>query len=49
MGSGLGLGLSIARELVHLHGGRLTVESTPNVGSCFRFNLRAAPVEPARG
>ncbi|MFC1467054.1 MAG: ATP-binding protein [Candidatus Brachytrichaceae bacterium NZ_4S206] len=32
---GMGLGLSIARELVVAHGGRLTVESTPGSGSHF--------------
>jgi signal transduction histidine kinase len=43
MGSGLGLGLSIARHLVILHGGRLTVESTLGAGSVFRFRVPAAP------
>lgn len=32
---GMGLGLSIARDLVTAHGGRLTVESTPGAGSHF--------------
>ena len=42
MGSGLGLGLSIARHLVNLHGGQLTVESTLGAGSVFRFRLPVA-------
>lgn len=39
---GLGLGLSITRQLVELHGGRLTVESRPGEGSIFRFSLPLA-------
>ena len=40
--AGSGLGLAIARGLVELHGGRLSVESTPGQGSTFRIAL---PVE----
>jgi signal transduction histidine kinase len=39
---GMGLGLSIARDIVTAHGGRIDLESTPGTGS--RFMLRM-PVE----
>ncbi|NLE43318.1 MAG: hybrid sensor histidine kinase/response regulator [Chloroflexi bacterium] len=36
---GSGLGLSISREFVRLHGGRMWVESEPSLGSSFFFDL----------
>ncbi|WP_033130477.1 response regulator [Aeromonas aquatica] len=39
---GAGLGLSITRQLVHLMGGELYVESEPSVGSTFAFTLPLA-------
>ena len=39
---GTGLGLSLCRELVRKNGGEIQVESTPRVGSVFRFTLRQA-------
>ncbi|MEK0317482.1 ATP-binding protein [Cohnella sp. 56] len=38
-GEGLGLGLSIAKQLAELQGGRLEAESTVGVGSRFTFTL----------
>ena len=40
---GLGLGLTLARDLVTAHGGRLTLESAPGAGS--RFTI-VVPVSP---
>ena len=37
---GLGLGLTIARELVEAHGGRLNLDSREGVGSAFTITLR---------
>ncbi|MDJ0839668.1 MAG: ATP-binding protein [Acidobacteriota bacterium] len=36
---GIGLGLSICRQLVQLHGGQLTVDSESDKGNCFKFDL----------
>ena len=42
---GAGLGLPISREIVHSHGGSLTVRSTPGQGSCFRVTLPVSQSE----
>ncbi len=40
---GMGLGLSICREIVESHGGRIDVSSAPERGTIFRFTLAFAP------
>ncbi|HEY6079059.1 MAG TPA: ATP-binding protein, partial [Polyangiaceae bacterium] len=43
-GAGFGIGLSTVRDLVKLHGGRITLESSPGHGSAFRLFFPAVNV-----
>ncbi|MFS0646973.1 ATP-binding protein [Siminovitchia sp. 179-K 8D1 HS] len=45
-GTGFGLGLSICKQLVELHGGTLEVSSKPNQGSVFTFTLKLSVSQP---
>jgi two-component system phosphate regulon sensor histidine kinase PhoR len=42
-GVGLGLGLTICKAFVEAHGGEITVSSTPDAGTTFRFSLSGKP------
>lgn len=44
---GTGLGLTITRQLVELHGGKIEVESEVDKGSIFTFSLAVANGKPA--
>ena len=46
VGSGTGLGLSVAYGIVQNHRGEIVVHSVPSRGSVFRVTL---PVDPTRG
>jgi signal transduction histidine kinase len=46
IGEGTGLGLSIVQGIVAGHGGSITVESEPDVGSIFRVRF---PLKPSEG
>jgi signal transduction histidine kinase len=44
---GTGIGLSLVQEIVHHHGGRISVTSRPGEGSCFTLELPALATESA--
>ncbi|MGH2448887.1 MAG: ATP-binding protein [Chloroflexota bacterium] len=44
--SGMGLGLSITRQIVELHGGSIKVEFPPDGGTCFEVDLPAETGTP---
>jgi signal transduction histidine kinase len=45
---GSGVGLSLVKQIVEAHGGRVTVKSTPGTGSVFTLHLPIA-AEPSKG
>ncbi|MCG8373046.1 MAG: ATP-binding protein, partial [Balneolales bacterium] len=47
-GYGLGVGLNLTKELVELHGGRITVNSEYGKGSTFLVTLRSCPKTMAK-
>ncbi len=47
-GEGTGLGLSVSREILAVHGGHLRLEDTPGGGATFVVELPAAPAESPR-
>jgi len=44
---GTGLGLVISRAIAEAHGGRISADSKPGVGTCFRVELPLEPEEVA--
>ena len=45
VGQGTGLGLSVAHGIVQEHGGTITVESTPDVGTLVRVHLPVGGID----
>ena len=44
-GEGTGLGLSVSYGIIQTHGGTISVESTPDVGSTFTILLPLLPAQ----
>jgi len=44
---GLGMGLTISRQLAEMMGGRLSVSSAPGAGACFRLQIGTTAAEDA--
>ncbi|MDB9314099.1 PAS domain S-box protein [Spirulina sp. CS-785/01] len=44
---GTGLGLSLVKRIIDLHGGEVNVSSEVGVGSCFTITLPSPPISPA--
>ena len=44
---GLGLGMSVVKHIVEAHGGRVQIESTPNVGTQVRCILPTLAENPS--
>ena len=45
---GTGLGLTISKALIELHGGRMVISSTPGVGTMVAFTLPLTAIDPAQ-